>query len=530
MLKCWRDVPGYKLFVKDKWNSFQVDGWGGYVIKEKLKMIKVALKDWHTAHIQNLPSRIESLKERLSVLDQKGEEEDLSGVEVAELHGVTADIHSLSRLHTSISWQQSRSMWLKEGNANSKFLHSVLAGCRRRNAISVIQEGGVTVEGVSPIRQAVFSHFASHFKSFVVEKPGWTIFSLKGIISSIESLLIKFFWGGCEDTRKIAWINWKTICLRKEYGGLGVRQLREFNLALLGKWCWRMLVDREGLWFRVLAARYGVEGGRLRDGGRRGSSWWREIARIREGVDESGGRWFGEHVVRRVGDGSDTLFWTDPWLDEIPSCERFGRLYVLSETKSFTVAEMFTLGWGLDGAAWVWRRQMRAWEEEMLGECQTLLSNISLQVQIIDRWQWQPDPDTGYTVQGAYELLTTLDSVTMDDAEHLIWHSQVPLKVSIFAWRLLRDRLPTKSNLISRGILSSAAHLCISGCGEAESAYHLFISCSCFGSLWALACTWIGIPSMSSTTIRDHFVQFTYLAGGSRARRSFLQLIWLASV
>ncbi|CAJ2636044.1 unnamed protein product [Trifolium pratense] len=151
---------------------------------------------------------------------------------------------------------------------------------------------------------------------------------------------------------------------------------------------------------------------------------------FREGVGESGGRWFGEHVVRRVGDGSDTLFWTDPWLDETPLCERFGRLYVLSETKSFTVAEMFTLGWGLDGAAWVWRRQLRAWEEEMLGECQTLLSNISLQAHITDRWQWQPDPDTGYSVRGAYELLTTLDSVTIDDAEHLIWHSQVPLKHS----------------------------------------------------------------------------------------------------
>ncbi|MCI67353.1 receptor-like kinase, partial [Trifolium medium] len=73
-----------------------------------------------------------------------------------------------------------------------------------------------------------------------------------------------------------------------EYGGLGVRQLREFNLALLGKWRWRMLVDRDGLWFRVLAARYGVEGGRLRDGGRIGSSWWREITRIREGGGELG--------------------------------------------------------------------------------------------------------------------------------------------------------------------------------------------------------------------------------------------------
>ncbi|KAK2458661.1 hypothetical protein QL285_005792 [Trifolium repens] len=30
------------------------------------------------------------------------------------------------------------------------------------------------------------------------------------------------------------------------------------------------------------------------------------------------------------------------------------------------------------------------------------------------------------------------------------------------------------------------------------------------------------------TSLRDHFVQFTYSAGDFRARRSFLQLIWLA--
>ncbi|GAU10754.1 hypothetical protein TSUD_426110, partial [Trifolium subterraneum] len=77
------------------------------------------------------------------------------------------------------------------------------------------------------------------------------------------------------------------------------------------KWCWRMLVDREGLWFRVLAARYGLDGGRLREGERRGSSWWREIVRLREG-GELEGRWFGEHVSNRVGDETDTLFWTDP--------------------------------------------------------------------------------------------------------------------------------------------------------------------------------------------------------------------------
>ncbi|KAK2377022.1 hypothetical protein QL285_077753 [Trifolium repens] len=118
----------------------------------------------------------------------------------------------------------------------------------------------------------------------------------------------------------------------------------------------------------------------------------------------------------------------------------------------------------------------------------------------------------------------------MDDAANLIWHPQVRLKVSVFAWRLLRDKLPTKTNLVTRGILSTAAHLCVSGCGEAESAHHLFISCGTFGSLWALVRSWIGIPPVEFTSLRDHFVQFTFSAGVSRARRSFLQLIWLVCV
>jgi hypothetical protein len=39
-----------------------------------------------------------------------------------------------------------------------------------------------------------------------------------------------------------------------------------------------------GSGFRVLAARYGVERGIMMGGGRRGSSWWREIVSIQDGV------------------------------------------------------------------------------------------------------------------------------------------------------------------------------------------------------------------------------------------------------
>ncbi|GAU46191.1 hypothetical protein TSUD_93780 [Trifolium subterraneum] len=128
-----------------------------------------------------------------------------------------------------------------------------------------------------------------------------------------------------------------------------------------------------------MASRYEVERGRLRDGGWSGSTWWRDITRIREG-SELGGNWFGEYVSKRVGDGLDTFFWNDPWVEGIPLCERFGRLFDLAENKERMVVEMFSLGWG--------------W----MGRCGSGGGN---------RWQWQPNPDEGYTVRGAYQHLTS---------------------------------------------------------------------------------------------------------------------------
>ncbi|MCI65436.1 hypothetical protein A2U01_0086694, partial [Trifolium medium] len=58
-----------------------------------------------------------------------------------------------------------------------------------------------------------------------------------------------------------------------------------------------------------------------------------------------------------------------------------------------TVAEMCELGWEEGGAAWQWRRQLRAWEEEMLGECRDLLFDVVLQPTVSDVWVWRHDSD-----------------------------------------------------------------------------------------------------------------------------------------
>ena len=163
LLKCWSDTPGYKQFVSNSWKSLNFEGWGGYVLREKFKLIKLALKGWHASYSRNLPAKISSLKERQATLDGKGEINALSADDCDELHEVSANIHSLSRLNTSICWQQSRNQWLCEGDTNTKYFHSILSARRRHNAICSILVDGARIEGVHPVRHAVFTHFAHHF-------------------------------------------------------------------------------------------------------------------------------------------------------------------------------------------------------------------------------------------------------------------------------------------------------------------------------------------------------------------------------
>jgi len=136
----------------------------------------------------------------------------------------------------------------------------------------------------------------------------------------------------------------------------------------------------------------------------------------------------------------------------------------------------------------------------------------------------------GYTVRGAYHILTTQDPPSENATRDLIWHKQVPLKVSILAWRLLRDMLPTKNNHFWRGIIQAGNIRCVAGCRIDESASHLFLHCELFGALWQHVRLWIGVSGVDPQNIHDHFIQFTHYIGHSRKCRSFMQLVWLMCI
>jgi len=52
------------------------------------------------------------------------------------------------------------------------------------------------------------------------------------------------------------WQRWEKLTLSKREGGMGFRDLRAFNLAMLAKEGWRLLHDNNSLVFQYLKARY----------------------------------------------------------------------------------------------------------------------------------------------------------------------------------------------------------------------------------------------------------------------------------
>jgi hypothetical protein len=80
------------------------------------------------------------------------------------------------------------------------------------------------------------------------------------------------------------------------------------------------------------------------------------------------------------------------------------------------VTEMFSLCWGEGGETWGWRRRLLAWEEDLVGECRYLLSNVTLQDIETDIWQWCPTVGDGYTVCGVYQMLMRQEMHSYNEA------------------------------------------------------------------------------------------------------------------
>lgn len=338
---------------------------------------------------------------------------------------------------------------------------------------------------------------------------------------------MSFSMGGNERSKKIAWIKWSTICKNKEFGGLNVKDLESFNLSLFLKWKWRILQGGDTLWRDIIDSKYGLQPSlntqRMSNRPSPASFWWRDLQSLQNLS------WFDEGVRRSVGNGRETSFWNSIWIGNEPLRLRFNRLFIISTDKESSLAEKGEWQNGSWNWIWHWRRTLFQWEQTLFTELLKVLDGFCPKDEN-DSWRWIRDPSGSYSVHSAYAQINYNPNDVNDPLMMKLWTAKVPLKVVAFIWKAMYDRIPTRMNLLKRGVSFTGSDINCGFCGvTTEITDHIFFECSFPYQLWMEVYNWFGFSTAITRGMKSHFLQNIYLWPKRKGREAWM-VVWFAVI
>ncbi|GJS51353.1 RNA-directed DNA polymerase, eukaryota, reverse transcriptase zinc-binding domain protein [Tanacetum coccineum] len=224
----------------------------------------------------------------------------------------------------------------------------------------------------------------------------------------------------------------------------------------------------------------------------------------------------------KIGNGCDTRFWLDNWVGGPALKETFPRLFRLEANPSCLVSERAPLfhplisvptGIGpqqnighdtLNGLVfnWSWTRPIRTLTEfQELSDLHSLVVRLRLDL-VPDTWECLADDTRDFSVKGMRAYISHKEHNPHSSDIPIRWNKILPLKINIFTWRTSHKRLPTRSNLDSRGIDLHSIRCSI--CDEAiESEEHLFVKCDVAKDTWKGVIDWWQINNITIATLED---------------------------
>jgi hypothetical protein len=157
-------------FVKDTWEKANIQGRSAFILKEKMKVLKEALKGWNKEVFGIVDLNIEKTVKELNDL------EDMIADNVCDPNQLNSkelvnNFWDQIRSKDSLLRQKARTQWVQEGDANSRFFHASIKARRRRNQIVSLMKGGDTISGVLEIKQEAKEHFYQHFSEVWSNRP-----------------------------------------------------------------------------------------------------------------------------------------------------------------------------------------------------------------------------------------------------------------------------------------------------------------------------------------------------------------------
>ncbi|GJY60414.1 RNA-directed DNA polymerase, eukaryota, reverse transcriptase zinc-binding domain protein [Tanacetum coccineum] len=298
----------------------------------------------------------------------------------------------------------------------------------------------------------------------------------------LKYLGVPIGWGESGE-KKMMWVRWKKCLASKKSRGLGIGSIFVLNISLLFKWIWRFLSQPSDLWVKVIKIIYELNGG-IFDGSVPGSSkstWGAILSSIKhlkqKGID------LLSLCIQKLGNGVSTWFWEDTWCGDQSLKAQFPRIYLLDTDRGCNIANRLSLpDWST-----ALRRQPRGGAEScQFSMLQSVIRDVILSDEQ-DSWQWSLDDSVGFSVSSVRSLI---DAHILDVSSTATrWNPCIPIKVNVFLWRLLLNKLPSRVNL-DRKDIDVVLILCLICQLDVKTANHIFFTCEIAKELWALMARW----------------------------------------
>jgi hypothetical protein len=303
-----------------------------------------------------------------------------------------------------------------------------------------------------------------------------SVFKLpKTLCQEINALFSKFWWGHQKNDSKIAWLKWSKMGLAKNKGGLGYRDLEPFNMALLAKQGWRIMLNPDCLVAKVLKSKYFSKEDFLTSRlGSNPSFVWRSL-------------WGAKYLVQagmiwRVGDGKSVKIWGDKWIGSTYTGKIQAPVRILGENDKVSALIDDTTQW------WNYELIQAIFpEEEAKRIYSTVLSPLGKPDQIV----WAGTKNGIFTVRSAYHLAKELSLVEIGECSiagqkermwQIIWKLKCPRVIHLFLWKACNNILPTKGNLSRRAVTKDdKCPICKL---ETETIGHSLWSCQAAKDVW----------------------------------------------
>ncbi|KAG7560018.1 Reverse transcriptase zinc-binding domain [Arabidopsis thaliana x Arabidopsis arenosa] len=304
----------------------------------------------------------------------------------------------------------------------------------------------------------------------------------KTTCKNLTSAMADFWWNALEHKRKTHWVSWEKMCLSKDQGGLGFRDIESFNQALLAKQAWRLLHNPSSLFAKFFKSRYFEQDDFLEaDIGVRPSYAWRSIIHGRDLLMKG--------LRKEVGNGNSLSVWMDPWIyDDGP---RLPLLRHFSVNLSLKVADLIDV-------------ESRKWNRELLDDLFNqrdveIILRRNPVVKKEDFWVWMHTKSGDFSVRTGYWLAFQVNKPDLiresnvqpstNGLKEQVWSILTAPKIKMFLWRGLCAALPVADQVVHRGMSSDTR---CQVCGdEGESINHVLFTCSVARQVWALS----GIPT-----------------------------------